>query len=137
MWRCIIHSWMNLLHCILCTCIYNLLLLYYHRNFICRRPHSFCFGHIQHLSEYRLPDPAERVYLILPYLYLDWYKRKWPKHPLASINHKELCIQAIKSIQGTNPAGKIWYDSLKSIFVTVKMIRSSSDHAVFSWVYNN
>ena len=40
-------------------------------------------------------------------------------------------------MQGTKPAGKFWYDLLKSIFITVKMIRSSSDHAVFSWVYNN
>ena len=45
-----------------------------------------------------LPDPVERVYLILTYIHLDWYKIKWPKHPLASINQKELCIQAIKSI---------------------------------------
>ena len=35
-----------------------------------------------------LPNPAEIVYLILPHLYLDWYKIKWPKHPLASINHQ-------------------------------------------------
>ena len=33
-----------------------------------------------------LTNPAERVYISLPYLYLDWYKRKWPEHPLASIN---------------------------------------------------
>ena len=26
-----------------------------------------------------LPNPAERVYLILPYLYLDCFKIKWPK----------------------------------------------------------
>ena len=28
-----------------------------------------------------LPNPAERVYLGLPYIYLDRYKIKWPKHP--------------------------------------------------------
>ena len=43
-----------------------------------------------------LPNPAERIYLSLPYLYLDWYKINFPKHPLASRNQKELCIQAIK-----------------------------------------
>ena len=68
---------------------------------------------------------------------MDFYKRKWPTHPLASRNQKYLCIQAINSIQGTKPAGKLWYDLLKSIFITVKMIISSSDHAMFSWVYNN
>ena len=32
---------------------------------------------------------------------------------------------------------KFWCDLLKSIFIIVKMIRSSSDHSVFSWVYMN
>ena len=68
---------------------------------------------------------------------MDWYKRKWPKHPLASINQKELCIHAIKSIQGTKYDGKLWYELLKSILIDVKIIRISSDHAVFSWVYKN
>ena len=35
-----------------------------------------------------LPNPAEIVYIILPYIYLDWYKRKWPEHPLESRNQK-------------------------------------------------
>ena len=35
-----------------------------------------------------LPNPAERVYLSLTYLYLDLYQIKCPKHPLASINQK-------------------------------------------------
>ena len=82
-----------------------------------------------------LPNPSEIVYLSLPYIYLDWYKIKRPKHPLALINQMELCIQSIKLIQGTQPAGKFWYDLLKLIFITVKMIRSSYDHDLFSWVY--
>ena len=35
-----------------------------------------------------LTNPAESVYLILPYIYLDWYKINWTKHPLASRNQK-------------------------------------------------
>ena len=45
-----------------------------------------------------IPNPAEIVYLSLPSIYLDWYKRICPKHLLAPINHKELRIQEIKSI---------------------------------------
>ena len=30
-----------------------------------------------------LPYSSERVYLRLTYLYMDWYKRKWPEHLLA------------------------------------------------------
>ena len=73
-----------------------------------------------------LPNPSEIVYLILAYLYLDWYKIKWSKHPLESSNQKKIFIQAIKSIHGTEPDGKFWYDLLKSIFITAKIIRSSS-----------
>ena len=83
-----------------------------------------------------LPNTTETVYLSLPHIYMEWYKRKWPTHPLSSINHKELFIQAIKSIQWVKSAGKLWYELLKPIFITVKNIRSSSDHSVFSWVYN-
>ena len=43
-----------------------------------------------------LPDPAERIYLSFPYLYLDWCKIRFPKHPLASRNQKELFIHEIK-----------------------------------------
>ena len=78
---------------------------------------------------------VERVYLDLSYIYLDWYNRKWPKYILVSSNYKYLCIQGIKSIQGSKPAEKLWYDLLKSIYVTVKMIRISCDHDLFSWVY--
>ena len=84
-----------------------------------------------------LPDPSEIVYLILLYLYLEWYTIKCPEYPLSLINHKELCIQAIKSIQGKKPAVKFWYELLKSIFITVNIIRISSDNDVLSWVYKN
>ena len=76
-----------------------------------------------------LPNYSERVYISLPYLYLEFYKRKWPKYPLASRNQKET--------QGKKPAGKLWYDLLKSILITVKMTIISSDNSVFSWVYKN
>ena len=33
-----------------------------------------------------LPNPEKIVYLSLPYIYLNWYIKKWPKHPLASSN---------------------------------------------------
>ena len=51
---------------------------------------------------------------ILAYhIYICIDTKKSPKHPFASINQKELCIKTIKSIQGTKPAGKFWYDLLK------------------------
>ena len=57
-----------------------------------------------------LSKSEEDVYITLPYLYLEWFKQKRSKHPLAPHNAKELCIQTIKSIQGTKLEGKFWYD---------------------------
>ena len=42
----------------------------------------------------------EIVYLSLPHIYLECFKRKWSMFPLASIYQKELYIQTIKPIQG-------------------------------------
>ena len=39
--------------------------------------------------------------------------------------------------RGGGTARKIWYDLLKLIFSNVKIIRSSSNHAFFLWVYKN
>ena len=60
-----------------------------------------------------LPNSEEMFYLSLPRLCIEFHKRKWLNHPLASINKKDLFIQVIKLIQGIKPAGKLWYDLLK------------------------
>ena len=56
------------------------------------------------------------------------------KYPLDSIDKMKLYIKAIKSTQGRKSAGEFWYDLLKSILITVKTIRSSSNYAVFSCI---
>ena len=42
----------------------------------------------------------ESIYLSLPHLYLEWFKRKWPKHALASLNKNEIFIKDIQWIKG-------------------------------------
>ena len=68
---------------------------------------------------------------------MERFNRKWGKniYILSTHNPKELCIQAIKSTQGTEPEGKFLYDLFKYIFNTVEMISSSYDHYVFTWNY--
>ena len=56
-----------------------------------------------------------------------------PYHPI----RKYLCMQTIKSIQGTKPAVKFCHNLLKSIFTTVRMILSCSYHNVLHYSYNN
>ena len=63
-------------------------------------------------------------------------QNKMTKTTISLKKSEGIMHSVIKSIQGTKPAGKLWYDLLKSIFINVKMIRISSDHAIFSWVFN-
>ena len=109
----------------------------HHCHCICRRINYFLLDISNAFQNISIPNPEEMLYLSLPHLYLEWFKIKWSKHPLASRNKNEIWIQAIKSIQGTKPSVKLWFDLLKEILVIVKIIRSSSYHAVFPWFYMN
>ena len=52
---------------------------------------------------------------------------------LISFNKSKRTLHSIHKINtGEKPAGNFWYDSLKYVLVTVKMIRSYSVRAVFS-----
>ena len=95
MFRWIIHSWWSWIHCIICISHWNFLPLHHHIHCICRRPNYFFLENFNAFQNTSIPNPEERVYLSLPHLYLGWFKRKWPKHPLSSINKKELFIQSI------------------------------------------
>ena len=136
MCRYIIHFWRSLFNCLLRTSGWHPLLLHHHWNWIWKRSTYFVLDISNDFWNTMITNTAEIVYLNLPHLYLMWLKRKFPNHPLASVNKKYLCIQSIKSIQGTEPAGKFWYDLLKSIFISVKMTRSSSDHGS-TWITKN
>ena len=70
-------------------------------------------------------------------IYLGWFSCKCYFHPLSSHHVKYIFIHDINSIQWNNMAGKLWYDLLKSIFSTINMICSLSDHTVFSCYHNS
>ena len=73
-----------------------------------------------------LLNTEERVYISLPHLYLEWFKIKCPKIHW----HQE-----IKKNSALNPSNvKLCYDLLKYIFIKAKMIKFSSDHAIFSFI---
>ena len=76
-----------------------------------------------------------RHYTSLPFLFLDWYARKWPKYPNCKMESSDLVIQTQKTIQGTKDADKLWYDLIHLVFEDLDMIRSTCDHGVFTWTY--
>ncbi len=82
-------------------------------------------------------DPEERVYLSLPLFYLDWFHRQWPVYKLPSLDPSKLALQCLKSIQGTCDAGRRWYHLLFGHFRDLGMLRSSIDHGIFLWQWND
>ena len=47
-----------------------------------------------------------------------------------------LIIESIITFKTKGKRGKFWYDLITSIFITVEIIRSSSDHYIFTWNYH-
>jgi hypothetical protein len=80
--------------------------------------------------------PNERVYLSLPPCYLDWFHCKWHDYTLPSPEPTNLAIQCLKSIQGTCDAGRHWYHFLFDHLWELGMLRSSIDHGIFIWKWN-
>ena len=50
--RWIICAWRGWIQCIVCSSAWHPLPLHYHDNWIFRRPHYFCHGYIQWISQY-------------------------------------------------------------------------------------
>jgi hypothetical protein len=82
-------------------------------------------------------DPNERTYLSLPPFYLEWFKAQWPDYRLPSENIKDLVLQCLRAIQGTKDAGNRWYALLCKTLLNLGLKRTSIDHGVFTWTYNN
>jgi hypothetical protein len=82
-------------------------------------------------------DPEERVYLSLPPFYLNWFRSQWPDFKLPSQDSAQLAIQCLKSIQGTCDAGRRWYSLISGHFRELGMLRSSTDHGIFIWKWND
>ena len=49
-------------------------------------------------------DPAKRHYMHLPPKYMDWFRFRFPAHPLAqqsNVDTRRMVMQTIRGIQGT------------------------------------
>ena len=60
-----------------------------------------------------ISDPKKRVYTTLPTIYLEWFRARFPNHPLGKCkNSKEMIMQSLKKILGTKDVGFEWYQLL-------------------------
>ena len=77
------------------------------------------------------PKPEGKVYLSLPLLYLEWFK-KMAKISISIKKSKRIFPSTHQIYTGKKTFWKFQYDLIKPIFIILKMIRSSYDHSVFS-----
>ena len=85
-------------------------------------------------------DPTKRHYLHIPTMYMQWFKLRFPNHPLNKSDMKDarLIMQTICGIQGTKDAGHEWYKLLSLIFTKVLgMVPSTSNKGLFYWEHND
>ena len=67
-------------------------------------------------------DISKRVFLRLPPLYIEWFKAKWPNHPVLQYAANELVIQSLKGQQGKKDAGFDWFELLYAILMDLGLI---------------
>ena len=56
------------------------------------------------------------IWLSIPPFYLEWFSARYPDHPLRGTPANQLCLQNIRTFQGTKDAGRKWYRLLNCIF---------------------
>ena len=60
-------------------------------------------------------DPNKRHYLRIPSLYMQWFRTRFPNHPLSRQHQNsdvKYVMQTLRGIQGTEDAGHGWYQLL-------------------------
>ena len=85
-------------------------------------------------------DPAKRHYMHTPSMYLQWFRLRFPNHPLSRKHDStsvKYVMQTLRGIQGTKDAGHEWYKLLASIFTKIlHMVPSVSNKGLFYWKHD-
>ena len=82
-------------------------------------------------------DPKKRHYMHLPPKYMEWFRFRFPLHPLSKQSQNKstkMVLQTIRGIQGTKDAGAEWYKLLALILTKeVGMIPATGNKGLFYW----
>lgn len=86
-----------------------------------------------------IDNPSNRHYMRLPYLYQQWFRRKWPQNPTNSLPENQLILQTFKSIQGTKDAGRDWFKLVDKFLQSspLNMIPCTAFKGVYLWSTND
>ena len=72
----------------------------------------------------------ERLFVSTPPYYLDWFEKYYPNVPLNQ-DEGTFCIQCMKNIQGTKPAGQQWNKLLDTVVTIIKYKKNTIYHAIY------
>ena len=76
----------------------------------------------------------ERVCVIPPTYYLDWFEMSYPNFPL-NLDDGPFCIQCMNGIQGTNPSVRQWNRLLDAVVTIIKYKKSTIYHSIYIKVF--
>ena len=85
-------------------------------------------------------DPNKRHYMHIPALYMQWFKFRFPNHPLSKTyisKDTKMVVQTIRGIQGTKDAVAEWYRLLSLIFTReLDMVPATGNQGLFYWQHD-
>ena len=76
----------------------------------------------------------ERVCVIPPPYYLEWFERSYP-HVTLNRDDGPFFLQCMNGIQGANPAGRKWNRLLDAVVTILKYKKITIDHAIYIKVF--
>ena len=76
----------------------------------------------------------ERVCIIPPPYYLNWFEISYPNFPL-NLDDGPFCIQCMNGIQGKNPSVRQWNRLLDAVVTIIKYKKSTIYHSIYIKVF--
>ena len=72
--------------------------------------------------------PENRAHITLPPFYLDWFRSRYPDHPLPS--GVKLIAESLNALQGQRDASNLWHHRLNNILGNLNIKRCNSDYGL-------
>ena len=84
-----------------------------------------------------ITDPSQRHHMSLPAFYLEWFRLRWPNHPILQYSPRELVIQCLNQIQGARDAGNSFFTYLSSVFKAIDTCPLPSNKGILVWYHQS
>ena len=78
----------------------------------------------------------ERVCVIPPPYYIDWFEISYPNVPL-NLDDVKFCLQCMNEIQGTKPSKRQWNRIIDAVVTVIKYKKRTIGHAIYIKVFTD